>query len=269
MQQWIDEVRLQIKSLVNEIQLKLKAKLRLSFIGYRDWIDKERIISFNNFKFTSNINELITFLTKIKSEGGGDFCEDVIGGLNSCKKLDWKSSTKVLFHICDDPPHNTKYHSFYDKINDEKDTLLNIIGITNKMAQELFIDKNGNFTDGRYTLIFDQKHDTMDNRLKGLEIYLSIKKESYDSYPNGHPKDVNHMQIFNYFKKQGIQYFIGKKTDNVNKMIDVFKNDCNKIEYNIETRELMHFSELFDNVIVAVSNAITIAKKGVKHGKFS
>ncbi|ETN98747.1 hypothetical protein RFI_38743 [Reticulomyxa filosa] len=63
---------------------------------FRDYDD---IPQFEVLDFTENIDEFKDFLGKLKATGGGDDCEDVIGGLEKCVGLTWSSKTKVLFHI--------------------------------------------------------------------------------------------------------------------------------------------------------------------------
>ncbi|ETO09642.1 hypothetical protein RFI_27739 [Reticulomyxa filosa] len=73
-------------------------------------VDYDDIPQFEVLDFTENINEFKDFLGKLTATGGGDDCEDVIGGLEKCVGLKWSSKTKVLFHIADAPPHNRMYH---------------------------------------------------------------------------------------------------------------------------------------------------------------
>ena len=83
MQRWIDEVRVGITTLVNDLKHKLKAKFRLGFIGYRDHgpneinpeVYEQKIDNTTSY-FTENINIFTAFLQNIKADGGnGDMCE--------------------------------------------------------------------------------------------------------------------------------------------------------------------------------------------------
>ena len=125
--------------------------------------------------------------------------------------------------------------------------------------------------DARFLCIFDNNifEDTTERRLQGLNQYIQQAKDAFDVFPNGYKDDVDHCDIFKYFKKHSIQYYIGKKTDRVNKMIEVFKNDAETIGNYIQTCELVNVSELFVNVANACSNAITLVKKGMEHRKLS
>ena len=57
------------------------------------------------------------FLSAIRATGGGDYPEDVIGGLNKVNEMEWppSSGTRVIFHLADAPPHGKgKYHDHAD-----------------------------------------------------------------------------------------------------------------------------------------------------------
>lgn len=67
-------------------------------------------------EFIQNYREFQSFVTKIVATGGGDAPEDVIGGLNKAVQLNWleTSGTRIIFHLCDAPPHGNKYHAHPD-----------------------------------------------------------------------------------------------------------------------------------------------------------
>ena len=44
------------------------------------------------------------------ASGGGDFPEDVSGGLQKCTDLSWASRTRIIVHIADAPAHGEEYH---------------------------------------------------------------------------------------------------------------------------------------------------------------
>ena len=51
------------------------------------------------------------FISKVNATGGGDWPEDVTGGLRACLDQDWSIvSKKQVFHIFDAPCHGKKYH---------------------------------------------------------------------------------------------------------------------------------------------------------------
>ncbi|KAI8833350.1 hypothetical protein BC829DRAFT_407947 [Chytridium lagenaria] len=102
---------------------------RVAFIGYRDYNDKDR---FEMMDFTTNLTQLVDFIGKVKAKGGGDYPEDVKGGLCQVLKLDWKSRCKILLHVADAPPHGTRFHGgkYRDHFPDG--------GIAEKTFEEIF-----------------------------------------------------------------------------------------------------------------------------------
>ena len=61
-----------------------------------------------NFDFTSDISNVISFIQKQKANGGGDYPEAVIEGLEaSINQINWDDDarTKLLFIMLDAPPH--------------------------------------------------------------------------------------------------------------------------------------------------------------------
>ncbi|CAB4386700.1 unnamed protein product [Rhizophagus irregularis] len=92
-------------------------ELRVGFCGYRDHNDKTRRLKLLEFtdqyeQFTKYMKSVSAFSSLIKD----DLPEDVLGGLNAAiTQLDWKSSTRVLLHIVDYPPHGRRFSNIRDK----------------------------------------------------------------------------------------------------------------------------------------------------------
>lgn len=94
-----------------KIQSNLKrefpeAKLRSSFVGYRDYGDGNPEV----LDFTADVSEFSTLLGSVVARGGGDFCEDVFGGFERLLQLNWRSKNRLLYHIADAPCHGRSYH---------------------------------------------------------------------------------------------------------------------------------------------------------------
>lgn len=82
-----------------------KVELSMGSVFYRDSTDEYLI---KNFDFTSDISNVISFIQKQKADGGGDFPEAVIEGLEaSINQISWDDDarTKLLFVLLDAPPH--------------------------------------------------------------------------------------------------------------------------------------------------------------------
>src|ERR1044071_7398292 len=57
-----------------------------------------------------------TYMTKnVPAGGGGDTPEDVLGGLNAAiTRMNWRGTTRVIFHVGDCPPHGRLFHNADD-----------------------------------------------------------------------------------------------------------------------------------------------------------
>ena len=82
--------------------------LRVAFIGYRDFCDKDNRLT--KLPFTKNVDDFVKFVGKQSATGGGDPPEDVFGGLDAVLGLDWEADTRVLIHIADFPCHGERFH---------------------------------------------------------------------------------------------------------------------------------------------------------------
>ena len=74
--------------------------LRLSVVGYRDYGDEQ---PFEILPFTGEVENVESFLSKLKATGGGDLCEDVIWSCRPCHAVGMES--KNSNHVsCQRPP---------------------------------------------------------------------------------------------------------------------------------------------------------------------
>lgn len=111
MQSYIDGVKTQIGRVVQRYhKLHPDSSLYFAFVGYRDFDQPV----FSVKPFTSSLPEFISFVGTVSADGGGDQCEDVVGGLNEATNLDWecagKGSSRILVHIADAPAHGSEYN---------------------------------------------------------------------------------------------------------------------------------------------------------------
>mmetsp|Transcript_41174 Transcript_41174/g.43066 ORF Transcript_41174/g.43066 Transcript_41174/m.43066 type:complete len:800 (-) Transcript_41174:61-2460(-) len=113
MQSWINTVKERLKNIISfVVSNNPYSKVRISFVGYRDHCDKKA--SYNLFElmdFTENSDEMVTFINNIKANGGGDYPEDIPGGLKKGLDMSWKSEARFCVLICDAPCHGRKYHT--------------------------------------------------------------------------------------------------------------------------------------------------------------
>ena len=111
---FLSEAKRNIKKITEEISdHNPGSTIRLSFIGYRDFDNKEDIRKYEIINFTEDIENIISTIKKYECYGGGDQPEDIAGALNQALKMDWKSSAKYVILVCDAPCHGSKYHDIY------------------------------------------------------------------------------------------------------------------------------------------------------------
>ena len=129
---WLDEAKKSIKDIIEEItENNPGSKIRLSFVGYRDFnmIDENRVYS--SKEFTENIQEITDFISTLGCYGGGDIPEDIVGAFKHALNMKWESEARYAILVCDAPCHGKKYHNIsYDRFPDgdpEGTTLESII----------------------------------------------------------------------------------------------------------------------------------------------
>lgn len=117
---WLNEARKNVRLIVEEISDNNPgAKIRLSFIGYRDFNDAKEQRNYDTIEFSEDINKFDDFLGGLDCYGGGDEPEDVVGGMDQALKMDWVSNAKYAVLVCDGPCHGKKYHNvLYDKFEE-------------------------------------------------------------------------------------------------------------------------------------------------------
>ena len=117
---WLSEAKKSVNNILEEItDNNPGAKIRISFIGYRDFLEENEKRVYDIQDFTENINEFNNFLSKLDCSGGGDEPEDVVGALRQALNMKWESYSKYAILVCDAPCHGKKYHNIsYDKFSD-------------------------------------------------------------------------------------------------------------------------------------------------------
>ena len=114
---WLDEAKKSIKDIIEEItENNPGSKIRLSFVGYRDFnmADEKRV--YNSKEFTENIKEITDYINNLGCFGGGDIPEDIVGALKHSLNMKWESEAKYAILVCDAPCHGKQYHNVsYDR----------------------------------------------------------------------------------------------------------------------------------------------------------
>ena len=169
-------VKDQIGSIVKQIQASSCTIKGVAFVGYKDWCDG--IDHFETLDFSTDIRKFSSFVGRIRADGGGDYPEDVLGGLNrAVSTLSWPrdGGTKIVFHIGDAPPHgNPKYHNSgsddYPR-GHPSDPDLQSIFTRMKSLQIMYY--------------FGRVNDSCDKMLKVFEPYYGSSIEAFDTSNTG------------------------------------------------------------------------------------
>ena len=105
----IHAVKTQMQALVEQLRSSIPhLKLRLAVVGYRDIHDGADRFAMTDF--TADVPVFERALADMVAKGGGDECEDVIGGLHQSLGLNWQHKTKVMMLCGDAPCHGSQYH---------------------------------------------------------------------------------------------------------------------------------------------------------------
>ena len=87
-------------------------------VGYRDYAcdsdddyddNGHPVKHFEILPLTKHVEEAESFLSKLRANGGADICEDVIGALSKALQLDWQATTRIIYLVCDAPPHGIRF----------------------------------------------------------------------------------------------------------------------------------------------------------------
>ncbi len=109
MEPYIQHAKTHMVELTNQVRTEHEtAHLLVSFIGYRDYGDQERMIEIP----FQEARETMEQIRNVSAEGGEDIAEDVAHGLERALHQDWNdANVKILFHIADAPAHGQAFHA--------------------------------------------------------------------------------------------------------------------------------------------------------------
>lgn len=95
---YIREIKKKILSIVTQTTKSFaKLKIKLGFVGYRDFCDKDQRLVV--LPFTTNVSAFEKFVGRIEASGGGDAPEDVFGGIDAATQMGWSQRTRIMIHI--------------------------------------------------------------------------------------------------------------------------------------------------------------------------
>ena len=83
------------------------ATVRFAVVAYRDYCDTNKL---EVQEFTQDVDKVLGFLKALDATGGGDTCEDVIGGLQRAVQLQWEAKTRIMYLMSDSPAHGRRFY---------------------------------------------------------------------------------------------------------------------------------------------------------------
>ena len=229
---WLSEAKKNVKKIIEEIiDNNPGSKIRMSFIGYRDYLDKNEIRKYDNQKFTEDLEEFNLFLNKLDCTGGGDEPEDVVGALQQALNMNWQSNAKYAVLVADAPCHGKQYHNIsYDKFPDGDPT-----GIKLEEVMLKFYEKGITF----YCI-------EISNNTK---IMFNIMKNIYNDRDKFHVEKLgNSVDQFSFFVAFSASVLLGNekfrkinfseilekyRNETINKIMSKYLSDNNNINNNI------------------------------------
>ena len=205
---WLNEAKKNIKKIIEEIyDNNPGSKIRISFIGYRDFIDEKEVRKYDNIEFTENLEEFNNFLSKLDCSGGGDEPEDVVGALQQGLNMKWESNAKYAVLVADAPCHGKNYHNItYDKFPNGDPS-----GVKLEDVMKQFYEKNITF----YCIEINNNTRTMFN----------IMKNMYDDKEKFHVEKLgNSVDQFSFFVTFSASVLLGNEKYRKVKFSEILKN---------------------------------------------
>ena len=232
---WLNEAKKSVKNIIEEItDNNPGAKIRMSFIGYRDFLDKEEKRKYDSQEFTENIDEFNNFLSKLDCSGGGDEPEDVVGALKQALEMNWISNAKYAVLVCDAPCHGKNYHNIsYDRFSDgdPDDKLEDIVRKFNDKGITFYCIEINNTTKKMFNIMRDIYNDN--NKFHVEKLGNSVHQFSFfvafsASVLLGNAKynKYKFSDILDNYRKETIEKIM-KKYINGNSNINLINNNNN------------------------------------------
>jgi len=112
MASWIAHCKETLNKVIDAtVERDPNCKVRTAFVGYRDFCDKNALFELHDFSYDAD--KVKEFINKVEAKGGGDFPEDIHGGIRKALDLSWSpldDSVKLAVLVADAPTHGKKYH---------------------------------------------------------------------------------------------------------------------------------------------------------------
>ena len=244
---WLNEAKKNIKKIIEEIiDNNPGSKIRISFIGYRDFIDEKEERKYDSIQFTDNVELINNFLSNLDCSGGGDEPEDVVGALQKALNMNWQSNAKYAVLVCDAPCHGKNYHNIsYDKFPNGDPSGIKLEDIIKK-----FYEKNITF----YCIEINKNTKTMFN----------IMKNMYNDREKFHVEKLgNSVDQFSFFVTFSASVLLGNekyrkvkfseilqnyRNETINEIMKKYLNKNINTDNNLENSDITISSQLLSQI---------------------
>ena len=230
---WLNEAKKSINNIIEEItDNNPGAKIRMSFVGYRDFQEEGEQRKYDNQEFTENLNEFNNFLSKLDCSGGGDEPEDVVGAMRQALNMSWISNAKYAILVADAPCHGKQYHNIlYDKFSNGDPE-----GVTLEDVTKKFYDKGITF----YCIEINNSTNKM----------FKIMENIYNDKNKFHVEKLgNSVHQFSFFVSFSASVLLGNTKYNKMKFNDILLN------YRDETIEKIMKKYMNNNNVNMINNS--------------
>ena len=235
---WLEEAQKNLKNIIEEIMDNNPgSKIRISFIGYKDFIDPNEDRVYHSREFTEDVNDIKNFISGLDCSGGGDIPEDIVGALKEALKMKWESNAKYAILVCDAPCHGKQYHGiYYDKFENGDPS-----GTTLEEILKKFYEKDITF----YCLEIDSSTEKM----------FGIMKDVYNDNSKFHIEKLgNSVNQFSFFVSFSASVLLGNSKYNKLKFKDIISN------YRKEIIQKIIKKYINNDVIISNDNNDSITK---------
>ncbi|OAA73048.1 hypothetical protein LEL_08832 [Akanthomyces lecanii RCEF 1005] len=107
---------------------------------------KDQVISIMKDIKSAFFNKADVRMAVLVAQGGGDYPEDVLGGLQQALVASWKHPTRCIIHICDAPAHGRNLHDLDDGDDDYIKPGSEPHGLTHVPMLKLLIEQNVHYS---------------------------------------------------------------------------------------------------------------------------
>ncbi|KAJ8609029.1 hypothetical protein CTAYLR_008713 [Chrysophaeum taylorii] len=104
---WIAQCKEHLANIVWSLARDVDSRVRVAFVGYRDYNDRDRVVVHD---FNTQPERIIEAIRSQEASGGGDAPEDVASAWNALEGLAWTGHVRVAVGVWDAPAHGFYTH---------------------------------------------------------------------------------------------------------------------------------------------------------------